>query len=280
VIRSSIDHGGSRSSPSTALTIACVTELADECKGLTNAAIRVEDASVTAKAIARGTAGIDAWVTFDPWPEIANQLAQRSVTGTSALLAASPLAIAMAQERADALALSCGGTVTWRCVGDAIGKPWTDFGGQSTWGAVRAGLPPPTTGVGLLLLGNATSSYVGRADFAINDFDDNFAVWRSNLTAAPAKFSDFIVTFPAGASAVGTTALEIAKGKGVKPVASIVPNPSASAVVTLTPVDSTRAVGRASDLTKLLTDSGWGPVPASAGLPNPGVLLALSGLTG
>jgi hypothetical protein len=279
VIRSSIDSGGSGTNSSSGpVTIACVTELADECKKLSNVTVRVEDASVTAKAIAAGTARVDGWVTFDSWPEIADQLAQRTATGDSKRIAASQLMIAVVQERADALAPTCGGTINWKCLGDAIGRPWTDVGGKPEWGIVKAGIPPFASGLGLLIFGNSAAGYFGRTDFATNDFDDAFAVWRANVTATPGSFNDFILKFPAAFSAVGTTEEEIA-GKGARPVAQIVPVPSASAIVTLTAVDSSRAAGKANDLTKLLRDSGWGPVPTSSGLPNPGVLLALSGLT-
>ena len=69
VIRSAIDsdEGTSTTDPASG-TIACVTELADACNALTGVTVRVEDASVTAKAIAKGTANVDAWVTLDPWP--------------------------------------------------------------------------------------------------------------------------------------------------------------------------------------------------------------------
>jgi hypothetical protein len=280
VVRSSIDGGGSgANSSSRPITIACVTELETQCKALSNVTVRVEDASVTAKAIAAGKAEIDGWVTFDPWPDIANQLAQRKATSDSARMAASQLVIAMVQERADVFGPTCGGTINWKCLGDAVSRQWTDFGGKPEWGIVKAGIPPFASGIGLLIFGNAASGYFGRTDFATNDFDDAFAVWRSNLTATPASFTDFIVKFPAAFSAVGTTEVEIA-GKGARPVAQIVPIPSGSAVVMLTSVDSKRALGLTNDLTKLLRDSGWGPaLPGATGVPNSGVLLALSGLT-
>jgi hypothetical protein len=281
-IRSSIDSGGSgATSPSGPITIACVTELADQCNALLNITVRVEDASTTAKSIAAGTAHIDGWVTFDPWPKIANQLAQRSATSESASLAASPIVIAMVQERADALAPVCGGSVTWRCLGDAIGQRWTDVGGRPEWGTVKAGIPPSASGLGLLILGNAAMAYFGRPDIATNDFDDSFVVWRSKVTATPASFADFILKFPAAFSGVGTTDREIAIGKGTRVVATIVPNPATAAVVVLTSVDSRRALGLSKDLTTALTRSGWGPPaqPEPTALFDPGVLLALSGLT-
>jgi hypothetical protein len=202
------------------------------------------------------------------------------VTGEAKPLAASQMQIAMVRERADALAPTCGGTVNWKCLGDAIGKQWKDVGGQEVWGLVKAGIPPTSSALGLLTLGNAASGYFGHADFATNDFDSDFAIWRANVTTTPVAFSEFILKFPAAFSAVGATDREIVAGKGNREVSTITPNPSASATVVLASVDSTRAAGRANDLTKLLRDSGWGAVPTSSGLPNAGVLLALSGLTG
>jgi hypothetical protein len=279
-IRSSIDRDGSGSTSSSGpITIACVTELATECNKLSKVTVRVEGASVTAKAIAAGTAHIDGWVTFDPWPEIANQLAQRGATGDSARVAATQLVIAMVQERADVFAPTCGPAVDWKCLGEAIGRPWKDFGGRPEWGSMKAGIPPVASGLGLLTFGNAAAGYFGRPDFATNDFDDAFAVWRANVTAAPASFDDFILKFPAAFSAVGTTEQQLA-GKGTRPVTQFVPIPSGSAIVTITSVDSKRALGLASALTELLRDAGWsGALPGPTGLPGPGVLLALSGLT-
>ena len=243
--------------------------------------VRVEDASVTAKAIAAGTAHIDGWVTFDPWPEIANELSQAQVTGETKRIAASPLVIAMVGERAAALAPTCGGgTITWKCLGEAIGKPWTAVGGKAEWGTVKAGIPPVKSGLGLILLGNAASGYFGSTDFATNDLDGDFRIWRANLTATPASFSEFVLKFPAAFSAVGTTNREVTSGKGSRDVISITPNPPAFAVVVLAKVDNRRALDLADDLSGPLEQAGWGPLPADqSGLPAAGVLLALSGLT-
>lgn len=282
VIRSGIDSSESGTKESSGpITIACVTELEAQCTALSNVTVRVEDAAITAKAIAAGTANIDGWITFDPWPEMTNQLAQEQVTGDSERIAASPLVIAMVQERADAFAPTCGGPVNWRCLGDAIGKQWTEVGGQSVWGTVKAGVPLISSASGLLLLGNAASGYFGRTDFATNDFDDGFIVWRSKVTTTSASFADFILKFPAAFSAVGATKVEIINGSGTRPVETITPTPAASAVVVLAPVRGGRLSGLASDLKKLLGEAGWSAdgLDAPTGLPNSGVLLALSGLT-
>lgn len=283
IIRSAIDDGGS--SPSTDKstgTIACITELADACNTLTGVTVRVEDASTTAKAIAKGTADIDAWVTLDPWPEIANQLAKREVASAGNRIARTDLLIAMVGDRAAPLATACGGTVNWHCLGDAIGRPWTDLGGQAEWGTVKAGVPPTTSAEGLLLLGHASSGYFGTENFATNDFDDAFLVWKSKVTATPATFTTFIQQFPAAFSAVGTSKVEVAAGSGTRPVTSIDPAPSADAAVVIAPVAGHKVPGATNALKDRLRAGGWSTdnLDAPTGLPNAGVLLALSGLTG
>src|SRR3954471_6109564 len=151
VIRHGIDGKGSSSAaPSGPVTVACITELADACNALTNVTVRVEDASVTAKAIANGTAGIDGWITFDPWATMASLLAQRDLGGTTTALASSDVQIAMVTERLQALEPACG-RGDWKCLGDTIGKQWTDVGGKVDWGQVKAGVPSRATASGTLL---------------------------------------------------------------------------------------------------------------------------------
>jgi hypothetical protein len=281
VIRSNvIDDSGSPSTPSGPLTIACVTELEAQCRALSNVTVRVEDASVTARALAAGTAGIDGWVTFDPWPEITDLLAQRDAVGDSIRIVRSPLTIATVQEREVAF-----GCRSWRCIGDASGQPWTDHGGRPEWGTVKVGLPPSTSGTGLLLFGNAVSGFFGRADIATNDFtvDPDFPVWRAKLSSAftPAPFTRFLQQFPAAFSFVGVTDAE--RSTAVRAgVGALVPDPAAFAVVVLAPVNGGRVSGLTGDLRKKLAAVGWSidAVDQPSGLPNAGVLLALSGLAG
>lgn len=282
IIRSAIDSGDSSSSPPATGTIVCITELADACNGLTGVTVRIEDASVTAKAIAKGSANIDAWVTLDPWPEIANQLAKREVADAGSRIARTDLLIAMVAERAAPLARNCGGTINWKCLGDAIGTPWIDLGGQPEWGAIKAGVPNTTTAEGLILLGHASSGYFGKADFATNDFDDGFITWKAKVTATPATFTEFIQKFPAAFSAVGATKVEVSAGSGTRPVTSIDPAPSADAVVVVAPVAGHKVPGATNALKDRLRSAGWSTdnLGSPSGLPSAGVLLALSGLTG
>src|SRR5947209_6453954 len=236
VTRSAIDGGksnGGAPASSGPVTLVCLRELESVCTALSrpNVTVRVEDASITARALAKGDTSITAWVTLDPWPAMVNQLAHREVTTASTPVAATDLVIAMVQERADRLAPKGGGTVGWHCLGDAIGHPWTDVGGQPEWGTVKAGIPPVSSAAGLLLLGNAASGYFGSTTFATNDFDDAFLVWKGNVVRQPSSFTTFIQQFPAAFSAVGSTRAEVTAQAGSRPVVTIV---ARSAVCTFT----------------------------------------------
>ena len=281
VIRSALEDTQDTHASGKRATIACIAELESACRSLTNVDVRIEDAVVTAKTLTDGTAHIDGWVTFEPWPDMVNALADRQIAGVGTRLARTDLVIAMAQDRAQRLAVTCGGTVNWKCLGDAIGKNWSEIGGESIWGPVKAGIPPLTTAEGVLLLGEAASGYFNTADFATNDFDDAFLVWKSRLTASAATFTQFIQQFPAAFAAIGATRVE-ALESGSKPVASIDPAPSAMAIATIVPVNGARVPDVAGQLRNRLRDDGWSTQDFSGatGLPNAGVLLALSGLTG
>jgi hypothetical protein len=285
VVRSAIDDGkssGGTTSSAESSTIVCVTELAEQCRALTGGDVRIEDAAVTAKAIAAGKEDADAWVTLDPWPAIVDQLAGGDVMGSPSRVARTDLVIAMVEERAARLAPTCGGTVTWKCLGDDIGHAWTEFGGDPLWGAIKAGIPPVSSAEGLVLLGDAASGYFGRSTFATNDFDDAFLVWKSKVTATPADLATFILKFPAAFSAVGTTRTDVVRGSGAKPVTIIDAPPPAHAVAVIASVDGRRIPGFANGLKDRLVNAGWTTdrLDDPTGLPDAGVLLALSWLTG
>jgi hypothetical protein len=281
VIRSSLDGDGTPGpSSSGPLTIACVTELEVQCRALPNVNVRIEDAATTARALADGKADIDGWVTFDPWPEIVDALAPGGdAVGDSTRIARSALVIATVKERQDVF-----GCTSWRCLGEAIGQPWTAVGGKQEWGTVKVALPPPTTGLGLLMLGNAVSGFFGRSDIATNDFDTDpdFAVWRANVTVSVARaaFTTVVQQFPAAFSYVAVTDVE--RRTAVRgDIGTLTPQPAASADVVVAPVDGGRVAGIRGDLQKRLRDAGWSTdgLNEATGLPNAGVLLALSGLT-
>jgi hypothetical protein len=283
------------------LTIVCITELAAECDALKaehpDINTRVEDAAITAQTLASGGEGIDGWLTLEPWPDIANQLGTDHVFDTATPIASSPFVIAMVRQRENVLASNCpDGVVGWKCLGDKVGKPWTSVtGGVPSWGNITVGNPHLTSATGLLLFGNAVTGYFGRTDISTADFDTDagFPAWRSrmkNTFMSSDPFSEFVTQFPAKFSAVGVTSAE--EQTEVQTRASDVkvdnPSPQATAVVTLAPVgsgsraDAIKTLGSSNALQATLAGRGWavGKIPPTTGLPDPGVLVALSGLSG
>ena len=281
-IRSRIDDssGDGGDSGDAPIVLACVPELTDACARLASdtVEIRIADAGVTAKA----TDGIDGWVTLDPWPAIA------ALTQTPVRVASSPFVIAAVAERAHVLQAHCGGTIDWKCLGDAIDIDWASIGGQPEWGKVKVGVPNTKTASGLLLIGNAASGYFGKPDIATNDFDsdDLFGPWFAKLKRSEQStdpFLPFIQQFPASFSAVGGIGAKVTAGIGARAVTVINPTPQASAVVVVVPVNPkadgrVRSLARSGGFRDELKAEGWtlDAVPESSGLPDPGVLLALS----
>jgi len=303
LIRSRIDDDhtetvSARPEPTGPLTIVCITELESACNAITkdhpDVNTRVEDAATTAQALARGDAGIDGWLTLEPWPDITNDLATDGVFETSTAIASSPFVIATVKEREVVLAPNCPGSVVgWKCLGDNVGRPWTDItGGVPSWGNITVGNPPLTSATGLLLFGNAVTGYFGRTDIATNDFDDAFNSWATRMKTTFMEsdpFLEFATQLPAKFFAVGVTAAEEKTNIGAQAdkVVVVNPNPQASAVVTLAPVRSGRRaqqveqLANGDSLAATLQMLGWavGQIPAKTGLPDHGVLLALSGLS-
>jgi hypothetical protein len=278
--------GGDNGDP---LAIVCVAELADVCEAWDEAdagvRVEIEDAATTEAALIAGTATADGWLTFDPWPAVVNEQRPDQAVGTpTAPIASSPLVILTVAERGEVLAAdpSCGGTVGWRCLGEATGRPWAEIGGETTWGPVTTGLPPTDSGLGLLVLGNAASGYFGDTPFAGNEVrnDFEFRAWLDDLLQYSGEddpVARFYQQFPAAFSAVGTVAVSETEARADE-VGVVTPDPTATAVVVLAGLRNPAAADLADSeaLAEALTGAGWSAGgPTTSGLPAAGVLIAL-----
>jgi hypothetical protein len=312
--------GGGGNGGDGPLRVACVEELEDVCADL-DAEIVVEPAGDTAARLVEvpedEDADIDAWITYAPWPEIVD--ARREIAGVDPLLAntgepigRSPLVIAARQDRAAVLTAHCNGVVTWTCVGEVAGTPWTSIGGEETWGVVRpAHAEPLTSGTGLLVLGAVVASFVAtpetdadhisRIDWEANDA---FPGWFQNLersvpvdafTPGRDPLGTWLQRRLIGYDLVATTEAAAltslaAAAPDIRDDATVLyPAPVATADVVLAPVAGGRnATGLEEDLTEALIAAGYrtdGNAPPGApalpetdGLPTPGALDALRGL--
>jgi hypothetical protein len=285
MIRSRIDDDDNGSGSSTGTTndrpvVMCITELADACHQAFDATadVHVEEAINTAKAIAKGGAAIDAWVTFSGWPEL---LAAKGASPTLSPtpVASTPLVIAAVKQRAEVLDCKASG---WSCLLAAAGEPWTGLGGLAEWGAVKVGIPRATSAAGLLLEASAITGYANTIDVGTNDqaYSDARAL-LSHVEQDANAFTSFTVQLPARFSFVGALQVDVATRAGTKAdqITTLALQPPASAIaVVARPGKSTRV--DPTKLTKPLQGAGWTvpPVPSS-GLPEGGLLLALSGIS-
>ena len=316
-VRDHLDHPQDRSanSTSTPATLVCASELQAACETLATAhpevTVRMEEVAVTLSrlsaldfdgASATGTAAIDGWLVPEPWPQMVAEARQRagsaasSLSDASAVVARSPLVLAVWNDRRDALSARCpAATITWRCIGDVAGTAWGSTGVQSTWGAVKPGHPTPDqTAVGLLVLGQATSGYFGRATFASNDFaDPAFRSWFERLERAVPTFpvpprtplDDMLFSGPASFDLTGST--EAAAGPAITSsrdrdrTTILYPAPLTTADVVLAPVAGSPAGDRlmklieSKDGLRALAQAGWrvDGQPLAAGVPDQPSLL-------
>jgi hypothetical protein len=285
--------------PSGSAVLVCVTELKDVCEGLEGVTVRIEDAGSTAADIAAGEeAAFSAWLAPAPWAGIVEARAEGALGQPSRVLARSPVVIAMWNDRLTAIEATCGGTVTFACLADASGKPWTAVGGEASWGNVKVGLPIPDTADGLLVLGAVGSSLADRPDFASNDFDDAFAARLKRIGALSKARDPLTDMVRAGRSLYGAAgAVEHEAGPLTATTARaadvrlIYPSPMVTSDLVLIPVqgdDRLERLATDSELAAALAKAGWrvggqpsvkglsaARLPSGSGLPDPGVLSAL-----
>jgi hypothetical protein len=308
------------------VVLLCVSELEPVCRQLAEADpaldIRVEPAGVTIERLRDGALGaedvdIDAWLTLGPLATMIDE--QRERDGRQQLFdesqgpyARSPLAIAIWNDRRQALEGHCGEAITWRCIGEVAGVPWPEAGGEPGWGAVKPSHPDPAgTATGLFTLAAATNSWFGNESYASQDFNQpEFRRWFERLERAIPEFpipprtplDTMLFGGPAAFDLAGTTEAAggptIARSRDRDRLTIIYPSPSVVAEVVLTELTGSDGGGRVREQLEsertatALADAGWRvenrPVtegldpgfefPASSGLPRPGVLEALRAL--
>lgn len=301
-----IDDDGSGGDPGgddvpEQLRLTCATELKAVCDQLASGAVRVEleDPGATADRLAQlpegDDPGFDAWLADGPWAAMVTDDRQfggqdGTVLGEpSAVLARSPAVLVVQDGRRAELEQACGGTITWRCVGEQAAT-------------LQVGLTAPDRGDGLVPLAEATAGFFERTDYSAVDFDEpGFRPWfdaltqlsrsnrvrlgdRSALDAAAGQAGTFNVV---GSLEAQTATLL----RGRDDWSTIYPEPMSIAEVQLVPragLDAGELLDSldADQLAAALTAAGWRDsdgagdprLPAGAGLPRAGTLNALRDL--
>jgi Bacterial extracellular solute-binding protein len=299
--------GGTSAGSGTALV--CAAELADACAELEDDVnVRVEAAPVTAERLATAAdadeAAVDVWLAPAPWADVVVDARERAgapdlVGEPSAVIGRSPVVLVLWNDRAAALeAGACGGSVEWRCLGDAADRPWDTVGGESAWGRVNVGLTDPDAATGLVVLGGAASGYFGSADYAANDLDGEFSGWLGALAAqadpaATDVVNEMLTRGPGRFSAVSALEANALDAAGRDDVRVIYPAPVATADLVAIPIGgaegATGDIAGNDDLRRVLSEGGWRvdgeplaagvdgglDLPADDALPDGGVLGAL-----
>ena len=322
VVRDSLDERGGDGpgggSAPEELRMTCATELDAVCRRLADSTpgltVRIEDPGITADrlaALGAGTdPGFDVWLADGPWAQmVADDRSFGDMPGAvlgdpSPVIARSPAVIALRADLQRALETSCGGSVSWRCIGEQAGSP-------DQPGSPRVGLSTPDRGDGLVPLANATAGFFGDTSYSVLDFEEpGFAQWFDQLTGLSRR------TDPGRRSALATAVGQAGSFNVVGALEAetvsllrdrddwiaIYPEPMSTAEVRLVPragIDRDAALERLlSPTAQALTASGWrsgstegaGRVPADApagapanlptdpGLPSAGVLNALRDL--
>jgi hypothetical protein len=267
VVRGTLDDDESADSDAPAddddLVVACVRELREACEAL-GGDVRIEDPAATIAAAGE----IDAWVTFDPWPEIVGVQTGAPVFDESPVpVATSDLVLVT---RTAALPDACGPEPDWVCVAASTNAP---------------ALPPEDTALGALLLGHAALGWnlVERdgQSFARQEAESpEFDAWLQTLELDGDPLDDMLQIGRAGPVATGTTR---ATFETVVPTTREAANldatrtavPASVAVVVVGP--SADRVAGDEALLDGLEALGWvlDPEAATTGLPNAGVLCAL-----
>ena len=304
LVRAAIDggddgEGSGGGGEDAAPQLLCAEELADLCETLAQeglAEVTIEPVGTTVDRLGAIDAdlGADAWLTLDPFPQQVND--RRTFATGNALFAdalatgfSTGLALVAQDDRAAALDTDCA-EVGWACVGDAAGEPWSDHGGEASWGLVKPGYDAPdTSATGLLVLAQAMADHLENPRFATQDID---ARWLGDLEdAVPTRTagSALLRLVQQGGAAFGAVGALGADAEAVAGAAQgedltiFYPAPMFRASVVLAPgrggdedlLDALSGLADGDVLAEALTDAGWTTDADGEPLPSAGVLDAL-----
>jgi hypothetical protein len=270
VVRRALDDdaSGPGSTGGDRVVAACAPELEDACR----ANARIDEVRVLdpADAIEAAVAGeVDAWVTLDPWPAMALQDHRDDFFGQTALVASSPLVLAVAPNQFGG---TCSTAATWECVTDE--KPR------------QVSLPSLDTTLGPLVFGWAVTDWNTTArdgqPFASQEFDlPEFRDFERTLDAgSDDPILEAIQFFPARSVAIGITDAayreEIEPSRQAGSFTRSTATAAASVAVVVVGPAAERVAGEPG-FHRSLTEDGWtlDTTTGSTGLPSAGVLFAL-----
>ena len=259
--------------------VLCATELRAACEALEADGVEVvvEDAGTTTDRLRDGDdPGATGWVVPAAALEVVDSRAPDVLDGRGELLGTGAIELAVAPARASALEQLCPAANRWRCLVAAAGRPWSELGGDPTWGTVRIGVPSTDTGTGMAAIGGLAEAYFGDADFAAQDLDAlEFGDWLGGLAAntdpSDTDPLETLLTRPGAYSAVAAVQTGDARASVLDA------EPAFASDVVLVGFTDGGDLPDAAPLRAALADDGWDEADGPTGPPRykPGVLAAL-----
>jgi hypothetical protein len=259
--------------------LVCAQELGPVCDALPGA--KIEAAAETFERLvgarSASEAGVADWIAPGPWAEMVDAqrgAARPAIFEEPEVVGSSPLVLVTRKSQPIA---ACGGTATWRCLGDAAQDP-----------AFRLGADGGSTPAGLFVRAAALSGFLETTDYAINDLDGQpeAETWFANLDAtldrAPSfgarSLTDFVAK-QGSAQGYLTTRRDAVASTSPDTFDVVAPTPTAAVHVFRARATGGRDLVNERDLTEALRGAGWNvqPDPEDDGLPSAGVLVALRG---
>lgn len=267
------------------LTIGCVAELLAACQ---KAFDQVTDVDPDGALAAAQAGEIDAWVTLEPWPEMAQVELdpEQPVFGRPAGLGQQEIVLAVDADRRAALATACSDEPDWACVVSNAGAAWSDLDPASgLQGSFRLGLGDRSSALGRLLVGHVVGATTTLNDEGI-DAADLDPIEEALASADPgptsAQLTRLATTGPGQYSAVvalQAPAAQVAGSQqGEQRRLEVVPvGPTGTVRAVLAPVLGGDDVGsERAALVEALADAGWSPATTEAtDLPDADLLVAL-----
>lgn len=278
--------------------LVCITELADVCTayaaGDESVDVTIEDAGVTLDRLAALEAGAEPplWLTVEPYPAMVDSI--RAGTRVEPLgystnaLGATQLGVALPPDgRLDVLLAACAGEPLWRCIGTNAGGPWSELGGEASWGTVRPALGDvDNSALGLSSFAASVAGYFNDPDVSRSRWENDsaFIPWLDGLADTSSGVS------LSGGSSLGTmatrpSALDIAATAGFELAAVDAdsqrfarnyPAPEMWLQAVLAVPGGAAAGDLAGQLSGQLRTSGWDdPSTATTPLPSASTMLAL-----
>ena len=247
-------------------TLICATEAEAACEALDDAGtvevVAVEPAGATADRLADGEdLGADGWLTAAFWPGMVEEMNGPRLDASD-VLASSGIVVARAPSSGAAPQVEdCGEDVTWSCIAEhAGGAPF------------RIGIDPVDQSAGLATAAVAAAGIVGEVPPRPEEMeDDAVTLWRNLPQRVEQTRGEPVLTTLAtfqGQFDLATGFAAVRRDR--TPLLSVPPEATVGLVIAGDP-------GRfgLNRVTEALADSGWQRGGATAGLPGPGVMVAL-----